>query len=201
MEATTYCQLAVSTNTRYPNLCEVYRAETALYGTDGHRLHFCKELPAVAPHFPSGLDEQFPDCTAAMPKGAPLSTATIRVTKEALAALKSFARAYGKNKRRRAWITLDGSKVTFAGQHESESDDFRASFSLSLPVIADVPGAPFSIALNLDYFLDALPIPKGNGATVATIEFRGDISPLMVLPYFEGIEHGTIGAVIMPMRS
>lgn len=199
MEATTYCQIAVSKDRSRPNLCGVYRDKTALYGTDGHRLHFCDNLPATTPHFPSGLDAQFPDCGAVMPKGEAISTATIRVTKEVLAALKSLMKVHGKIKNKRVLLTLDGARVTFAGEHKSPFDDFSSSFSVSLPLIADVPGTPFSISVNLDYLIDALAIPKGQDATVATIEFRGDLSPLVVLPYFDGIEHGTIGAVIMPL--
>lgn len=199
MDALAYCQLAVSKDSSRPNLCQVYRAETALYGTDGHRLHFCSNLPATTPHFPSGLDAQFPDCSAVMPNGEAISTATIRATKEVLAALKSLTKVYGKIKHKRVLLTLDGARVTFAGEHKSPFDDFSSSFSVSLPVVADVPGSPFSIALNLDYLTDALAIPKGESATVATIEFRGDLSRLVVLPHFEGIEHGTIGAVIMPL--
>lgn len=201
MNALTYCQLAVSKDSSHFNLHEVYRAETALYGTDGHRLHFCRGLPATTPHFPSGLDAQFPDCGAVMPNGAFLSTATIRATKEVLAALKSLSKVYGKSKHKRVLLTLDGARVTVAGEHKSAFDEFNSSFSISLPLIDDVPGSPFSISVNLDYLIDALAIPKGENATVVTIEFRGDASPLMVLPSFEGIAHGTIGAVIMPLRS
>lgn len=200
MNALTYCQLAVSKDSSRYNLCEVYRAETALYGTDGHRLHFCNNLPATTPHFPSGLNAQFPDCEAAMPKGEPISIATVKVSKEALAMLKSLAKVYGKSKAKRVTLNHDGAKVTFAGEHTSNIEKgLTASFSLQLPFFYAESFPPFSISVNLDYLIDALAIPKGKDATLADLEYRGENSPLVILPRFEGIEHGTIGAVIMPL--
>lgn len=200
MNALTYCQLAVSKDSSRYNLCEVYRAETALYGTDGHRLHFCNNLPATTPHFPSGLDDKYPNCSAAMPKGEPISIATVRVSKEALSMLKSLAKVYGKSKHKAVSVTFDGAKVTIAGEHTSAAEkELNASFSLRLPFYYGESFPAFSISVNLDYLIDALAIPKGKGATLATIEYRGENSPLVVLPYFDGIEHGTIGAVIMPL--
>jgi DNA polymerase III sliding clamp (beta) subunit (PCNA family) len=200
MNALAYCQLAVSNDSSRYNLCEVYRAETALYGTDGHRLHFCKGLPATTPHFPSGLNAQFPDCGAVMPKGEPISIATVKVSKETLAMLKSLAKVYSKSKHKAVSVTFDGAKVTLSGEHTSNIEKgLIASFSLQLPFFYGESFPPFSISVNLDYLIDALAIPKGKDATIAAIEFRGEKSPIVVLPYFEGIEHGTIGSVIMPL--
>lgn len=114
--------------------------------------------------------------------------------------LKSLAKVYGKSKAKRVTLNHDGAKVTFAGEHTSNIEKgLTASFSLQLPFFYAESFPPFSISVNLDYLIDALAIPKGKDATLADLEYRGENSPLVILPRFEGIEHGTIGAVIMPL--
>lgn len=61
MNTQTFIELAKARNAHQHQLNEVYRHEVGLVATDGHRLHISNGLPSSTPHFPSGLDAEFPD--------------------------------------------------------------------------------------------------------------------------------------------
>jgi DNA polymerase III sliding clamp (beta) subunit (PCNA family) len=69
MDTMKYIELAKSKDTSRLALTKIYRDETHLVATDGHRLHYCNGMPLVEPHFLDGTkDISFPDWKRILPK-------------------------------------------------------------------------------------------------------------------------------------
>jgi len=122
-----WVSLAKSDDKYHLNLCEVYRDKHHLVATDGFRLHCSNGLPEVAPHFPSGMDAQFPDWQAVIPKEERLiETLNLSVTPEFLRALKATV-AFCKSIKLKPIVRVEFQSVYHG---KDNTTDFYASLSL-----------------------------------------------------------------------
>lgn len=164
-----WVSLAKSTDKYRLNLCEVYRDKHHLVATDGFRLHCSNGLPEVSPHFPSGLDAQFPNWQAVVPKDDRLiETLNLIATSEFLRALKATV-AFCKSIKLRPIARVEFQSVYYA---KDNTTDFYAALTvdckgrseldilrLRVKIANNVCERFEPFGINLAYLHDALSMP------------------------------------------
>lgn len=193
MDTQSFIKLAISREETRSNLCEIYRDETEIVATDGHRLHWINGLPEVQPHFLSGLDAEYPDWKQVLPKQGPEAACQLWGQALDYAQLKAFhtlVKAFDKKVQVvKAENTSRGLKLS------AEHDNMKAEIILPNTEVEGIP-VDFVVGFNLSYLLDALkPLDRSN--IMVTICFHGVLAPIR-LDYTGDFEH--CHAIIMPMR-
>lgn len=195
METMKYLELAVSKDSTRFNLQRIYRAETELVATDGHRLHLSNGLEKTTPHFVDGYDGAFPEYTQVMPKQAPSGKFEIapiyKGQKEILRKLKELSKlAKWSDRSFPVRLVLTDKEAPFI---QIDTKDLKLTYSLPFE---KYEGESVVLGLNLSYFIDAISFID-ESSSGAIINIHGELGPVLI--------QGTglaekFKAIVMPQR-
>jgi hypothetical protein len=200
-----WVSLAKSDDKYRLNLCEVYRDKHHLVATDGFRLHCSNGLPEVSPHFPSGLDAEFPNWQAVIPKEEFLiETLDIVATTKFLRTLKATV-TFCKSIKLRPIARVEFQSVYHKPQN---STDFYATFSLQTSWQVEIDNFRLRVkianetckifdnfGINLAYLNDALSMPTIRKLSL----YRGDDKTTNVATIVAHDDDRSRQAIIMPV--
>lgn len=195
METMKYLELAVSKDSTRFNLQRIYRAETELVATDGHRLHLSNGLEKTTPHYVDGYDGAFPEYTQVMPKQAPSGKFEIapiyKGQKEVLRKLKELSKlAKWADRSFPVKLILQSGKAPLIA---IESKDLKLTYTLSFEAYE---GEDIALGLNLSYFIDAISFID-ESLSGAIVNIHNESGPILI--------QGTglaekFKAIVMPQR-
>jgi len=180
---TEYCNRAVSTDKGRYNLISAFREANRLCGTDGHRLHIANDLPTTTPHYlNSDLTIDSAPCIDAVLPKATVAIANFRFSKKEIARLKKLATLIPTGQEASLLFTFAANnlRINFTTPELSFEFNFLACEVFK----------PYSIKINLEYFIDALiadhdqvfnaysPVEKGTPIAITCDNLMAVIMPL-----------------------
>jgi len=146
---TEYCNRAVSTDKGRYNLISAFREANRLCGTDGHRLHLANDLPTATPHYlNSDLTIDSAPCIDAVLPKTTVAIASFRFSKKEIAKLRKLATLIPRGQEASILFTFAANnlRINFTTPELSFEFNFLACEVFE----------PYSVKINLDYFIDAL---------------------------------------------
>jgi len=145
---TEYCNRAVSTDKGRITLVSAFRETNRLCGTDGHRLHLANDLPTATPHYlNSDLTIDSAPCIDAVLPKATVAIANFRFSKKDIAKLKKLASLIPAGQEASILFTFAANNLRI----NFTTLELSFEFNFACEVFE-----PYSVKLNLDYFIDAL---------------------------------------------
>jgi hypothetical protein len=197
IDYTEYCNRAVSTDKGRYNLISAFREANRLCGTDGHRLHLANDLPTATPHYlNSDLDiDSAPCIDAVLPKSL-TAVASFRFSKKEIARLRKLATLIPTGQEASILFTFAANnlRINFTTPELSFEYNFACKEIARLRKLATlIPevGNPYSVKINLEYFIDALIVDHDQVFNAYSLVEKG--API-------AITCDNLMAIIMPLR-
>lgn len=181
---TEYCNRAVSTDKGRITLVSAFRETNRLCGTDGHRLHLANDLPTATPHYlNSDLEIDSAPCIDAVLPKSTTPVASFRFSKKEIAKLRKLATLIPRGQEASILFTFAANnlRINFTTPELSFEFNFLACEVFK----------PYSVKINLDYFIDALIADHDQVFNAYSLVEKG--SPI-------AITCDNLMAIIMPLR-
>lgn len=184
-----YVELAKSKDKTRFNLTSVYRDKDRFVATDGHRMHWFISTTVDKPHYLSGMEGEFPNYSAVLPKDKPLASIEVHSLDLIAKHLKALL-ALAKASDNMPCVTL-----TFKDNNLTFTHTNRAGVLGVVEHKTIEQSGSFEGSYRLDYLLDALALGLEKRGPIPVIEFRGETKALVV--YYNKRE---VCGLIMPCR-
>lgn len=184
-----WISMAKSDDKTRHNLCEVWRYQTYLLATDGHRMHYQDGHDRIAKDYMlNGTEAPSPAFKKVIPDPYTTAECLIKTDKALIQKLRAMDKAIiACCKHAAVTVQIDTMEITIS----YESRDYSASMRLDLNENSLGTG---KACLKFKYLIDALDIHNSTRETVwATIGIRAELDPITV-------HHALGSAVIMPCK-